>query len=1186
VFAERASDIIRTVGRSLRYWLAQCANRAVPNWAAWVVLPLVAVLGVSAFVVLNTYWCLTIFVFLLGVVPNFLHQWICNWHKNRLRGAKTFFANHDLTRGVGQAIRLILLDAADPRPDDRLPRVNSENARAWLAAHAHLAANKWPIVVTSESGKSDSKFAALFESQLWRFVERWDTKPLEERAWIVFLRLLNDGNTLPFESDTAAVSAIVHRLNARFGEALWEFTKNAFANSDEAAEALHLLVASELLKRTSEMAEGIASLKSGLAALQAEWTAHRQSVEAKLQSISSKQDWTNHMLRGQLAILTRIEKLLYDKFAPKLAPPPDRRAAASTASAHQGTADQPDPDRFKARREYLAVVGREAELKELADWLAKPDPFLWDLWTGPAGSGKTRLALQLCREHPNWNGGFYQWTSDNTPDWTLWTPHSDTLVIFDYVAEKAKEIGDAIASLHARLAPASEHPLPPVIKVRVLLLERAAVRDAEAAPEAEPAREGANPKGESLAPPQQKLEAPWLGVLRGAATRITADVQYTYARGDLTSPGRYLGGVNPEAAAEIIKAEAASAGETRPIWDVLTSLNAAQAIDPHLRPLFVAMTAEALRERSNIADYTALVAHINEKEWTHACERLRAYKDGPGPDMANWARLVCLATMCGGLKNKQAGGTHDHLAGAFARSAALDLPSKGEYGNGSRYDLLVSGARMHFAPNLEPDVLGEAFAMWWLTSQEPSPRAIIDAAWSLGMTDFVRRAAENFPSNVESLGLLEPVGVADPASLAAAHSAIAAQEWNRGDVATVRNRGQRLVTARVATSDAFLHPPRVRALGVFMWMHGTATAAELEELDACMPSLIEAAKSDPAASADLAKGLNNAIAHAGADHARADGLLARMQALADAHPAEAAVREDLAKGIFNAFISSPANSTRADALLARLQGLADAHPTDPAVREVLARGLFNAFDGSPANSTRADALLVRLQALADAHPPEAAVREDLAKGLFNAFNRSPASSPRADGLLARLQALADAHPADAAVREGLARGLNNAIFHAGADPARTDGLLARLQALADAHPADAAVRERLAKGLNNAIFHAGADPARADRLLARLLTLADANPADPAVQSFALRGCAAAFANSMVHPPLAIHALDRAADVIPRVPTDDETRNIAVAILGLAAQSAKAASGPDCAELERARAALEAAYRARFPAAP
>jgi hypothetical protein len=430
------------------------------------------------------------------------------------------------------------------------------------------------------------------------------------------------------------------------------------------------------------------------------------------------------------------------------------------------------------------------------------------------------------------------------------------------------------------------------------------VRDADADPH-EPAA-------------QQKLEAPWLGVLRSAAKANGADVEAVYARGDLSHPGRCLGGVGEQGARAIIQAEHASARDEHgnplpPITEaqIRERLGAARRIDTHLRPLFVAMTAEAIREHPDIADIAALVEHIREKEWERACRRLRAYKDGPGATIDAWARFVCLATMCGGLKDPPGGtdgrpppGARAVLTEALGMAATLETPDADAYGQGERCALLVSGAHQGEAPPLEPDVLGEGFVLHWLETHERLACPLIDAAWRLGMSDFVRRAAENFPARVEASGLLEPVDGADPAALAAAHTALGVRDLNRGDIAALRARGRRLLTATRDNGTKPLHPPRVRALGAFMWMQGPATEEELAQLSAALDRLLPATDLDAPSRVDLARGLFNAIDHAGEDHARADDLLARLTALAKAHPLDAAVAKQAWKGCFEAFFNS------------------------------------------------------------------------------------------------------------------------------------------------------------------------------------------------------------------------------------------------------------------------------------------
>lgn len=56
----------------------------------------------------------------------------------------------------------------------------------------------------------------------------------------------------------------------------------------------------------------------------------------------------------------------------------------------------------------LARVGRIKELAELDDFLGSDQRFTWWLWTGSAGAGKSRLAVELCRHAAaaGWDAGF------------------------------------------------------------------------------------------------------------------------------------------------------------------------------------------------------------------------------------------------------------------------------------------------------------------------------------------------------------------------------------------------------------------------------------------------------------------------------------------------------------------------------------------------------------------------------------------------------------------------------------------------------------------------------------------------------------------------------------------------------------------------------------------------------------
>lgn len=53
------------------------------------------------------------------------------------------------------------------------------------------------------------------------------------------------------------------------------------------------------------------------------------------------------------------------------------------------------------------LIGRDSERSQLSTFLGSDQKFSWWLVTGSAGSGKSRLALELCRQSdPEWRAGF------------------------------------------------------------------------------------------------------------------------------------------------------------------------------------------------------------------------------------------------------------------------------------------------------------------------------------------------------------------------------------------------------------------------------------------------------------------------------------------------------------------------------------------------------------------------------------------------------------------------------------------------------------------------------------------------------------------------------------------------------------------------------------------------------------
>ncbi len=54
-----------------------------------------------------------------------------------------------------------------------------------------------------------------------------------------------------------------------------------------------------------------------------------------------------------------------------------------------------DADRLTAYARAIDMIGRDGEMASLSDWLESARPIAVRVLTGPAGTGKTRLALEL-----------------------------------------------------------------------------------------------------------------------------------------------------------------------------------------------------------------------------------------------------------------------------------------------------------------------------------------------------------------------------------------------------------------------------------------------------------------------------------------------------------------------------------------------------------------------------------------------------------------------------------------------------------------------------------------------------------------------------------------------------------------------------------------------------------------------
>ena len=128
----------------------------------------------------------------------------------------------------------------------------------------------------------------------------------------------------------------------------------------------------------------------------------------------------------------------------------------------------------------IELVGREAELSELHDWLAHGQAISVRVMTGGAGLGKTRLAIELIEEMAlrGWRAGFLTRTElarfRGQRNLAPWDWNAPVLAVMDYASASASDLRAWLGELANHpvwddAAAGRERPL------RLLLLERHAV---------------------------------------------------------------------------------------------------------------------------------------------------------------------------------------------------------------------------------------------------------------------------------------------------------------------------------------------------------------------------------------------------------------------------------------------------------------------------------------------------------------------------------------------------------------------------------------------------------------------------------------------------------------------------------------------------------------------------------------
>lgn len=363
-----------------------------------------------------------------------------------------------------------------------------------------------------------------------------------------------------------------------------------------------------------------------------------------------------------------------------------------------------DSNRMHFRSQRVPFIGHTAELEKLWAFMDTEQPFLWWLITGEGGSGKSRLALELCLRHQEtWKVGFLP-DSSGYNRWSEWTPKGPTLIIVDYCSLRAKEIQSIVLALATR-EPPLEH------RVRLLLVERS-------------------------------INGQWWTDFHGTGT--TRLLVESVGHDEPITTSEMTDDQLWQAITVILEKSAIK------LPDKEETLRALLKLDPLRRPLFATLAADALAAGRDIRvwDKTALLRDVLQREIEQFWK-----PDGVTERDQN---LLCFATLQGGMFVRDL----EIPVFSLADLPTIDSTDPSRF-NAGRYQTMTGMSSTEFLSPLKPDVLGEFFVLERLKPRDTADQlrgfTAMAMAWMirpLGMFDFVSRTLQDFPTH-PSLKLLD-----------------------------------------------------------------------------------------------------------------------------------------------------------------------------------------------------------------------------------------------------------------------------------------------------------------------------------------------------------------------------------------------------------------------------------------------
>lgn len=799
------------------------------------------------------------------------------------------------------------------------------------------------------------------------------------------------------------------------------------------------------------------------AAMMAEMTTELEVVAA-LHTRSALQG-----LSGKIADLAKeigatLETVLRDMTEPRLL------TAGVDGNWERDSDNLSVAEKLKYNSGQYGFYGRERELDVLGNLLHQIDPtpgpnrFRWLLLTGPGGEGKSRLALEFCKNHvpAPWLAGKLELDELRVmvSGQFKWRPRRPTLFVIDYPAQ-------APEAVNAFLRMLDRHWTTFDLPVRVLLLERETSGEwfKKLVPE--------NSTGAALNDHVfgNLREGFSISPLMPAA--IIALMQERFALEDIEAPGPEL------------------------------LLQAAYKIDPRVikteermitipRALFASAVAEVMVEaaRAGDADLAGLIDGLSQHQILDRLvegDRTNRWKPASGEDTERLERhenLLAFATMCLGLARV-------NLNSPEARALRADILPQSVSSNlmnamGTRLpDRQISA--------LEPDILGEHYVLSRLERLKNLGLAqdMIDAAFSLGSNDFVifcLRCLRDFKDRSKALEVFLPSetmtspGAIHFSTLIVDVSSRLAVDLGKEQLDTMLMRLDALRQVYPKNRTIGLHEAMtaynvaIHAAETEDWPRAEVMLARFDALRQAFPDDEEIALHEANAAANITDEADEA-----GEWPRVEAMFARLDALRQRFPDS----EKIALSESNAIVNAANHAGKADdwhrvtSIFARIDALRDLFPDkrEIALAEAIAAFNISSNASEVAEWQMVEEMFARIDAVRQAFPDNGDIALQEAVAAFNVTNNAGKTRDwqKIDAMFARFDALRQAFPAHSEVILSEAKAAANVTFHASeaGDWQRVDAMFARIDAIRKAFPHTSEIALSEAIAAVNITVHAG-----------------------------------------------------------------------------------------------------------------